>query len=281
MTDNTWQPPVPSGMEGVLVDGFPRWLREPTITWFREKLLSAYEEQFFPAALIRFQLTMRADYGFSPREIYFEDDVRPFLRRCDDATLVNFMDYLLVFGEDDRPEGPNNSYLEHILSEGGSKWAVAVVGDEPRLVERVPAGVLNSVQQAAAGADAAAQKLQEAWVDAFGTNPRASIAYYNAVVAVESAAFAVIPLGMPEPTLANIFSLLEAETPKWKLTLRDSEKAPGAKSLAAMLRTLWRGHDSRHGAKEYANVTIEQARAAVILAATLVWWFRSGVVIAA
>jgi hypothetical protein len=60
--------------------------------------------------------------------------------------------------------------------------------------------------------------------------------------------------------------------------LRDSDKAPGAKSLAAMLRTLWRGHQSRHGRPDYTDATLEEARAAVVLAATLVQWFTSGVI---
>jgi hypothetical protein len=185
------------------------------------------------------------------------------------------------YEQDDAPqsEESDTAYLEQVLSDSGSKWSVMRVGDDYRITERVPQGVVGAMEEALAGTDAAAQKLQEAWVDAFRTNPRASVAYYNSVVAVENAAFAVIPLNLPEPTLANLFSVLEADMPKWKLTLRDSEKAPGAKALAAMLRALWRGHDSRHGASEYEDVSIEQARAAVMLAATLVWWFRSGVVV--
>lgn len=45
-----------------------------------------------------------------------------------------------------------------------------------------------------------------------------------------------------------------------------------------MLRTLWRGHESGHGRPDYADATVNEARAAVILAATLVQWFTSGVV---
>ncbi|WXF90869.1 hypothetical protein WDV91_16460 [Curtobacterium flaccumfaciens pv. flaccumfaciens] len=282
MGEERWQPPVPSGRVAML-DTFPSWLRTPIIPWFRARLGASWLERFFPAMLVRFQMEMQQDFGFGVQEVYYDLEVTQFLRDCDDATFINLIDYLLVHGEEDdydpSSEVSDVELLNQLLSDGGSKWTVARVGTEDRVTERVPAGVLNSVQHALTGADAAAQKLQEAWLDAFGTEPRASIAYYTAVVAVENAAFAVIPVKKTEPTLADLFSLLEADTPKWKLILRDNDRAPGGKALAQMLRTLWRGHDSRHGASEYEDVTIEQARAAVMLAATLVWWFRSGVVI--
>lgn len=88
----------------------------------------------------------------------------------------------------------------------------------------------------------------------------------------------MIPVQVPEPTLSNLFSILEADDPKWRLIFRDSPKAPGAKTLATMLRTLWRGHESRHGRPDYADASLEEARAAVVIAATLVQWFNSGVV---
>jgi len=258
-------------------------MRAPLIPWFKPRLSGHWSDQFFPLLLIRFQLEVQEDFGFESTEVYF-DEVKDFLQECDDNTFINFLDYVLVhgdYGEENAPQSEESDieYLEQVLSDSGSKWSVTRVGEQFRVTERVPEGVLASVEEALAGADAAAQKLQEAWLDAFGTSPRASIAYYTAVVAVENAAFAVIPVKKTEPTLADLFSLLEADSPKWKLILRDNDRAPGGKALAQMLRTLWRGHDSRHGASEYEDVTIEQARAAVMLAATLVWWFRSGVVV--
>ena len=62
------------------------------------------------------------------------------------------------------------------------------------------------------------------------------------------------------------------------ILFKESYKSPGAKSLAVMLRTLWRGHQSRHGRPDYTDATLEEARAALALAATLVQWFTSGVI---
>jgi hypothetical protein len=47
--------------------------------------------------------------------------------------------------------------------------------------------------------------------------------------------------------------------------------------VVAMLRTLWFGHRDRHGKPMgHTDVTHEEARAAVVLAASLVDWFASG-----
>jgi hypothetical protein len=142
----------------------------------------------------------------------------------------------------------------------------------------VPDGVRDALSHVLSATDRASLKLQEAWLDAYGTKPRASVAYSHAVVAVETAALSVIPTSVPEPTLSNLFSILEAPQPKWGLVFRDSDKAPGSRTLAAMLRTLWRGHESRHGRPDYADASLEEARAAVALAGTLVQWFTSGIV---
>ncbi|OIH97903.1 hypothetical protein [Curtobacterium sp. MCBA15_001] len=265
----------------MLVDDFPIWLREALVPWFKRRLVPQGKNWFSSQLLTDFQLAMKGSFGFTAEDVHWSSQMVPWLRTAEDKTFLLFLHYVLWSRSQYQGNDAQVADVEQVLSSAGSKWTAGVLGGRSVIVERVPEGVALAVTEALGASDVAAQKLQEAWVDAFGTNPRASVAYYNAVVAVESAAFAVISVGMPEPTLANLFSVLEAENPKWKLTLRDSDKAPGAKSLAAMLRTLWRGHDSRHGAKEYSDVTIEQARAAVMLAATLVWWFRSGVVVEA
>jgi hypothetical protein len=108
---------------------------------------------------------------------------------------------------------------------------------------------------------------------------RASVAYKHAVVAVEIAALTIIPTGAPEPTLANVLSILESDNPKWQLIFRDDGKAPGGKGLAMMLRTLRRAQESRHGRPDDADASLEEARAAVILAATLIQRFTSGGVV--
>jgi hypothetical protein len=266
---------VPTSREEALTEEFPSYLREAVFRWFQD-VLGVKNDYVRPHQFVDFQNASRTDIGFRTSSLLsWKNEVLPLLRRIDDATFTNLTDYLASVSYINRNSHP----LERILSDGGSAWTVIRWNNSyARLAKRVPDGVLDTVHGTLSATDAASVKLQEAWLDAYGTNPRASVAYSHAVVAVEIAALSVIQPKKTEATLGDLFSILEADTPKWKLVLRDSAKAPGAKSLATMLRTLWRGHESRHGRPDYADASLEEARAAVILAATLVQWFTSGVV---
>ena len=276
MQNEVWSPVVPTGRREALVEEFPRYLREAIFQWMHDSLESSsgfVSTEF----LINFQNASRVDIGFqSNRYLNWNDQLLPYLREIDDAIFANLLDYLAS----STPFEPGTEHpLEYILSEGGSAWTIIRWNDTyARLTRRVPEGVTEAFHNVLNATDVASRKLQEAWLDAYGPDPRASVAYSNAVVAVETAALTVIPVNKQDATLANLFSILEAEKPKWQLVLRDSGKSPGAKSLAVMLRTLWRGHQSRHGRPDYTDATLEEARAAVVLAATLVQWFTSGVI---
>ena len=276
MQNEVWSPVVPTGRREALVEEFPRYLREAIFQWMHDSLESSsgfVSTEF----LINFQNASRVDIGFqSNRYLNWNDQLLPYLREIDDAIFANLLDYLAS----STPFQPGTEHpLEYILSEGGSAWTIIRWNDTyARLTKRVPEGVTEAFHDVLSATDVASRKLQEAWLDAYGPDPRASVAYSNAVVAVETAALTVIPVNKQDATLANLFSILEAEKPKWQLVLRDSGKSPGAKSLAVMLRTLWRGHQSRHGRPDYTDATLEEARAAVVLAATLVHWFTSGVI---
>ncbi len=65
----------------------------------------------------------------------------------------------------------------------------------------------------------------------------------------------------------------------WRLPLREHSDAPSAELLLALIRTLWFGHRDRHGSVDYSDVAHEEARAAVMLSATLVEWFAAGSVV--
>ncbi|MEB7447280.1 hypothetical protein [Arthrobacter koreensis] len=277
MNTEPCQPVIATSRETALVEDFPLYLREATFAWLKKATKESHG-YVYADLFVDFQNAYRNDLGFESGVLMnWSEEVLPYLRRLNHEHFTNFLDY--VMSRSPFPRSAEHP-LERHLSDGGSAWTVTRWNEiYARLSKRVSDGVTASVQEALSASDAASVKLQEAWMDAYGANPRASVAYHNAVVAVETAALSVIPAGGPEPTLANLFSILEADVPKWRLVFRDSEKAPGAKTLAAMLRTLWRGHASRHGRPEYTDASLEEARAAVILAATLVQWLTSGVVI--
>ena len=268
-----WRPPIPTGREDVLVEGFPPYLRESVLPWLIARMPHPTATRVSQEFMLGFQRRMKLDLGYTASGSLDPEHVRNRLRKLDDATFTNLLSYAV------HEAGWGISMrVEAHLSDGGSAWTVMKDGNNAVLTHRVSAGVADAVAPVLAASDAASRKLQEAWADAFGVNPRPSVAYGNAVVAVETAALSVIKITKQDPTLADLFSILEAENPKWELVLRDSDKAPGAKTLAAMLRTIWRGHESRHGRPDYRDASIEEARAAVLLAATLVDWFTTGVV---
>lgn len=277
MSDEAWRPVIPTGREDSLTEDFPTYLREAVFSWMKGVL--AGESKWVKAErFVEFQNAAHTDLGFRSGGVReWLGTVLPRLRQISDSDFTNLVDYLLSTNY--HTNGTTHP-LERVLSNGGSAWTVTSWNKRnARLTKRVPDGVLAAVRVALSATDTASRKLQEAWVDAYGTHPRASVAYSNAVVAVETAALSVMPTGKDEPTLANVFSLLEGDNPKWTLIFRDSDRAPNSKTLAAMLRTLWRGHESRHGRPEYTDASLEEARGAVILAATLVQWLTSGVVV--
>lgn len=288
MSEPVWRPLVPTGREDVLAKGFPGHLREAMFEWIKQALDMPAYNLVNPSTFLDFQNAMHDDFGFkSDKYLAWDSDALVWLRKIDDDLYVNFLDYLVqrqgisgIWGRHPFEQVLTHP-IEQVLSEGGSAWAVQPFNGGYRVMERVSQGVCDVVNEVLSSADRASSKLKQAWADAYGVNPRPSEAYSNAVVAVEIAALSCIkiePKNGTEPTLSSLFSILEAENPKWRLVLRDSPKAPGAKSLATMLRTLWRGHESRHGRQDYTDASIEEARAAVMLAATLVQWFNTGVI---
>ncbi|MFE1082457.1 hypothetical protein [Brevibacterium sediminis] len=274
--ESTWRPIVPTGREDVLTKEFPQYLREAIFPWLAKqaRVEGGYLKGTF---FVEFQNACRVHIGYrQSSEYHWRLDVLPHLSTLDDSTFTNLIDFALAHSTWRK----GNDGLEKSLSDGGSAWTLIPWGaNANRLAERVPEGVQLAMRPVLNANDRASLKLQEAWHDAYGTEPRASTAYFHAVIAVEIAVLSVIDVNNPDATLASVFSTLESDKPKWQLIFRDNDKAPGGKTVAKMLRTLWRGHESRHGRQDYEDATLEEARAAVILAATLVQWFTSGVVV--
>lgn len=275
VAEGRWTPPIPTGNEGTLVDGFPRYLREPLVVWLGERLSHGYystDSTFF----LRFQSAMKTDFGFTQSGLEWSGTIVPYLRAMEDDLFANLIGFALHFWKSDLVAIAD---LEEILTMGSSKWIVTRVRGRPSLVERVPGGVQNVVDEVLANRTLASEKLHEAWVDAFGVNPRPSVAYQHAVIAVEIAALSLIAIEKPDPTLGDVITILESQSAKWTLPFRDSEKAPRIDVLAMMMRLLWRGQASRHGRPDYADASDHEARGAVMLAATLVGWLTTGLLI--
>lgn len=109
---------------------------------------------------------------------------------------------------------------------------------------------------------------------------KSSEAYFRAVRAVEHAAIPVILPNKKNATLGHAIGQIEdggwcypaARTEHGK---RDFEPTS---VLVGMLRSLWIGHSDRHGGPDTVVVTLDDAKAAVYLAASLIGMFTEGLV---
>lgn len=271
----SWKPVIASEQFDVLVEGFPPYLREPVISWLKVHCWGA-EDISKPRFYIAFQAAAKVDFGFRDQYMSWSQDTAPLLRQVNDDYFTNLVDYALY--EQGAASAARKS-LERVLQPGSSKWMVGELNARGRLVERVPEGVQQVFDEVFASGALASLKLKEAWGDAYGVNPRPSVAYAAAVVAVEIAALEVVQVNKPDPTLGDVITILDTQQKYWSLPFRDNEKAPRIEVLVKLMRLLWRGHSSRHGHPDYKDASDEEARGAVMLAATLVGWLSSGLLV--
>ncbi|MFI9206299.1 hypothetical protein [Streptomyces sp. NPDC053048] len=141
--------------------------------------------------------------------------------------------------------------------------------------------VRQTIADAAAGpaVGSAADHLAAAWQAAYGRGPDPVRAYSEAIKAVECAAHAVIQPNHAKATLGTMLGEIKNARHKFSTVI----PSPAGDSIApaeAMMRALWEGQTSRHGAQTATvSETLEVARAGVHLAAVLVQWFVSGAVV--
>ncbi len=156
-------------------------------------------------------------------------------------------------------------WLHHY--EGLHSWTVV----DGELVERVSAEAESQYKAALAPRDEAARHLREAWGAAFGVEENASAACEAATRAVESV---LKPIATPRDSVATFGKMRRAITDapsKFEFLLDDDPIAFLPYLDLAKFRP------GRHGGDESAPPTIEEARATVHGAVTVVEWLRSGV----
>lgn len=273
---------VPFGLDddeivdyGVLVEGVPGWLLEPMIGFIHAYLR---DRSYCSAAkCIDLQLNTRVELGVSTGGPFVDREyVLERLRQLEDRELLRVVDYVLAASAY-HVTAQNARTLEGILKAGRSKWTVGERAGVVGLVERVPEGVQASVEGVIRTAGSAGRLLARAWAHVHGLQPNDSAGYADAVRAVEIAAIDVVQRNNKDATLGTVISQMRDQK-DWRLPLREHQYAPSAELVLTSTRTLWHGHRDRHGGVDYSDVTHEEARAAVALAATLVEWFSAGAV---
>ncbi|MEU9002693.1 hypothetical protein [Streptomyces sp. NPDC048551] len=174
--------------------------------------------------------------------------------------------------------------LTDILDAAGSAYRVAEAWDG--LEERVTLAVRDAVRQAIAEAAAApaagsaADHLASAWQAAYGRSPDPVRAYSESIKAAEAAAHAVIQPNNAKATLGTMLGEIRNARHKFTTALCTPAGGDPIAPAEAMMRALWDGQTSRHGAQSpTVPETLEAARAGVHLAAALVQWFVSAAVV--
>jgi hypothetical protein len=261
------------------VEGLPPWLIEPVVHWIFDCVGGEYSPR--PEAMRDLQVALRLTPPLPDFGMHGLSEIR---RRIHiDAELgLEVVDYLLYHSFEMvrlTKRSVNAGALSAILRQGGSAWEVAEA-DEPgrfQLSKRAAGPVRETILELPADARAT-QHLTTAWNRLSGRKPDVSVAYREAIRAVEAAAKPVILPANSLATLGTMIAALRDKPEKWTTTLGSVE------TVRLMMEAVWKGQRDRHGTDDDsvpANVTAAEADAAVTTCITLVRLFVGGHVQAA
>jgi hypothetical protein len=146
-----------------------------------------------------------------------------------------------------------------------------------RLSGRVAEGAQEAAENIMSTRGTAGRHLKDAWEAIHALVPDPPKAYASAIKAVESAARPkVLPQNL-QATLGTIKTQMFRDG-NWRLPLVASPEHATPNLPLEMTRALWEGQTGRHGEDEYKDVSYAQARAAVMLAVTLVDLYSEGII---
>ncbi|MGC5015133.1 hypothetical protein ACLQ2R_30595 [Streptosporangium sp. DT93] len=266
--------------ERTLVESTPDYLLEPLQQWLAKMLFSS--EEYDVEKMLRLRLRRRdivsTEGGKKIVSLTGED-----LLEAIDATLD-----LGKWRIDERPPGVEGIVFNYwvalvmdlntMLKEGGSAWRVndTLDGLTRRVDVMVTAAALSVIKDAPSDA---AQHLRKAWGAAYGPQPDPTVAYSEAVKAVEAV---VIPMTIPNDgiaTLGKALAHMKSTQAKWNLAIDDKSGQPASlEAVIALIGLLWHGQRDRHAGPSMKPATQEAAQTALHAAVTLVQWFTSGAV---
>jgi hypothetical protein len=199
------------------------------------------------------------------------DIIDAALAERDDASMAKWMDQ----GKAQAPNSPED--LDFILRDGGSAYRVNDGGNA--LEQRVSATIREAVRRATESSADKGAHLDAAWRAAYGIRPEPTVAYAEAVKAIEAAVIPVVLPTDPKATLGKALAHLRSTADQWELGISDADGAPaGVAPLVSLLGLIWQGHRDRHaGTPTAVPVSSEAAEMAVHAAAMTVYWFsRNG-----
>lgn len=285
MGDLAYDDPLALPTEDVPFEGVPDFLVASLREWIRDALMEATDTRytfedarmFAQVVALRLRLSPRPSNGAGLTGHQLA------LIKADQRNLLRVINGILHMAPELDRLADLIERLAVVLTVSGSAYELTETR-RPQLVRRVDPAVREAVQKGQAeAAPAAGDHLRRSWIAAYGLDPDPNVAYAEAVRAVEAVACPlVVPNASRTPTLGSVLTALrgdlQANQPKWQLTIPDQTGGPAAVgALVSMIELLWHGHRSRHaGSTSSRPNTLEEAEAAYMLAATLVHWLSRG-----
>ena len=244
----------------VLRKGVPEWLCDPLLNWIGAICRDPHNPYALNQKLrLRLQVALRVV-------------VPDMIEDIPVGAYLDIIDYVLSHTDvrwDELEE------LELALSTGGSAWKATPGG----LIERVDQTLQAVTDSVLEARTRPAEYLSNAWKKAWSREPDASGAYRDAVRAVESAYAPIVSPRNKRATLGTIIRDIKSKPSRLRVRLEGAEADANTSRLVGMLEMLWKSQLDRHGTadgSEPLNVSIEEARDAVALAATLTYLAQQG-----
>lgn len=169
--------------------------------------------------------------------------------------------------------------MDEMLTQSSSAYAVDY-SDGCRLTTRVDSTAEQAFTDAVTQTQQASGLLRSAWSATFKRDPDPTVAYRDAVLAVESVACEAFIPNDQRPSLGKAINHLRDTIADWNVATLDDQQQASAATLLAMLRTVWQNHQ-RHvgeGGTPPEPASQEEAEAVLFLAVTIVQWFERGLV---
>jgi hypothetical protein len=259
-----------------LHSGVPAWMERPLLAWAAVVCAEEYWDEWAnrstrPSAAIMMGYETAVQRSNSLVASYRKGGVQYLFTTMDSEEFIDFIDYLVFIASQRDNSDELLTFLEKLLSEAGSEWAVGKRDGHTSLERRVPEGVAIAATEVIESQGSAGALLGEAWHAAFGRNPDAEEAYEKAIKSVEEAGAQIVSAKNSKTTLGTMVRDMKAQG-AWKLSLGSVEGDVPVR----MAEALWQGQESRHGGNGYRKPTQSEAEAAVMLAVPLVQWFSSG-----
>lgn len=286
-----WRPlsvrenPEASAEYDALVDDIPDWMLPSLCQWVLEAVealrtdMNGRHPDLFGVLERRLRISLDRSKGFEGLVL---DLLRPMERST--AYALNVLDCLLDLLPWTTQGRDLPGRLAQMLTEASFSFRVGQYGD--KLERRIDETVTRGAETLMNAPGRAAEHLRAAWDAIYRLTPDPTGGYREAVRAVEATAIAVVEPNNASATLGTVLGTLRADLKnppsKWSVRFSPSSKGPVPLAvLVEMVALLWTAQQDRHGTPDQsvpANVTLEEAQAALHLALTLVQWFESGAV---